>query len=84
MRVVLRSPRNDTILTDDHGRFRFASIGTGRLILSVGRIGYRRRTDTLSALSPGEALLLPMSGVPLDGPCSGFTAVRVHKPWWKF
>lgn len=84
-RVVVRSPRRDTAITDSHGRFRVDNVGTGRLILSTDRIGYHLRTDTLpTSPSPGLALFVPMSAFMLDGPCSGFSLVRVREPWWKF
>ena len=84
-RVALRSPRKDTAFTDSRGRFRLDSVGTGRLIVSTGRIGYHSRTDTLPELpGAGLALWVPMSGFMLDGPCSGFSLVSVREPWWKF
>lgn len=84
-RVALRSPRKDTAFTDSRGRFRLDSVGMGRLIFSTGRIGYHFRTDTMPALpSTGVALWVPMTEFTLDGPCSGFSLVRVREPWWKF
>jgi hypothetical protein len=72
-------------LTDSVGRFAIAAPTGGPHVLRVLAIGYGARVDTLDApLSAGSVIVIALRPMLLDGPCSGFAAVRVRKPWWKW
>jgi hypothetical protein len=79
--------RGDTIrrfTTDSTGRFVFDGVNVGRHRLLVRRIGYDISVDSITVpLTPGRELEVRLQLSVLDGPCSGFGAVRVRKPWWK-
>jgi hypothetical protein len=80
--LLMNEPRTTT--TDSLGAFSFAEVRAGTYVLRTRRIGYQSRTDSLHApLASGTALVLPLDTQMLDGPCSGFAALRVRKPWWK-
>jgi hypothetical protein len=75
-------PRTST--TDSLGTFTFPGVPAGTYLLRTRRIGEQSRMDTLHVAHGGGATLeLPLTPEVLDGPCSGFAALRVRKPWWK-
>jgi hypothetical protein len=70
--------------TDSTGAFEFSSLRPARYSVTVDRIGYQRVTGTLVlAAGAGNTLDVLLAPSVHDGPCSGFAAVRVRKPWWK-
>ena len=71
--------------TDSLGRFTLDSIVSGDYVVRARAIGYIPRQERLVVFaSPGPALDLELAPAVLDGPCGGFMAVRVRKPWWKW
>lgn len=80
--LLMNEPRTTT--TDSLGAFTFTDVRPGTYLIRTRRIGYQSPTDSLRApLASGAALVLPLDAQMLDGPCSGFAALRVRKPWWK-
>ncbi len=81
--VAAAEQRN--VATDSAGRFQLDSLAADRYVMDVLRVGYHRATDTLN-VAPGPRLIVEVAldQAVLDGPCSGFAAVRVRKPWWTF
>jgi hypothetical protein len=70
--------------TDTTGRFVLDSVSAGRYGYDVRRVGFNATRDSIVVVAhgapPWEIMLQPSV---FDGPCSGFAAVRVRKPWWK-
>ena len=66
------------------GTFQFPAPPDGRYVIEVTRLGYHRAADTIDVRADKpisvQARLVPQVN---DGPCSGFSSVRVRKPWWK-
>ena len=82
--VTLLTDPQRKATTDSLGTFTFTDVPPGTYVLRTRRIGYRTRTDTLHlAHGGGTSFVLALYQQVLDGPCSGFAAVRVRKPWWK-
>jgi hypothetical protein len=74
-----------TTMTDSLGDFKIWA-PPGRYRLLVKTIGYKAVTDSVTFPPPADSLLsitLNPQVLVADGPCSGFAAVRVRKPWWK-
>jgi hypothetical protein len=84
VRLVAAVEQRD-VATDSAGRFQLDSLAADRYVMDVLRVGYHQATDTLEVAS-GRRLIVDVAldQAILDGPCSGFAAVRVRKPWWKF
>lgn len=81
--TLLAHPTRATT-TDSLGAFAFAAVPAGHYLLRTRRIGMQSRMDTLHVAPTGGApLVLALDTQMLDGPCSGFAAIRVRKPWWK-
>jgi hypothetical protein len=82
--VTLLTDPPRTTITDSLGAFTFTDVPTGSYLLRTRRIGIQSRADTLHLTHARAAtFVLPLDAVMLDGPCSGFAALRVRKPWWK-
>ena len=82
--VTLLTEPARTTTTDSAGTFTFTEVPAGAFLLRTRRIGYRSRADTLHLpFTERGGLALPLDTQMLDGPCSGFAALRVRKPWWK-
>lgn len=72
------------VQTDSAGRFVIDSILPGRYAIQVLRVGFHALRDTIDVVADGGAPLeIGLDVALLDGPCSGFAAVRVRKSWWK-
>jgi hypothetical protein len=74
-----------TTMTDSLGGFKIWT-PPGRYRLLVRTIGYKAVNDSVTFPAPADSLLsitLDPQVLVSDGPCSGFAAVRVRKPWWK-
>ena len=70
---------------DTLGRFQLDSIPQGSHEARVQRVGYWPRELRLIVTPDSAAALdIALRVVVIDGPCSGLTAVRVRKPWWKW
>jgi hypothetical protein len=83
-RVLLSRPDTRVAAsTDSTGSFRFDSMSKGQYALRVLRIGYYSAEDTLTMDSTAKFLEIRLPPMVNDGPCSGFSRVRVHQPWWK-
>jgi len=82
--VWLKGPADTALQTDTTGFFTVTGLPAGRYELTARRIGYVPRHDSLT-LQAGAGTWVRVALVPqtLDGPCSGFAAVRVRKPWWR-
>ena len=81
--VGARPPRG--ALVDTLGYFALDSLAPGEYLLRVrqiGRVAQERRVAVRPGPGPALDVTLPLAM--LDGPCSGFAAVRVRKPWWKW
>lgn len=73
-----------TVQSDTAGEFVIDSVLPGRYAIQVLRVGFHGLRDTIEVVSDGGAPLeIGLDVAVLDGPCSGFAAVRVRKPWWK-
>jgi hypothetical protein len=73
------------VLTDSVGRFAIALPSENPVVLRSLGLGYWTRVDTLRIpLSAETGVLIALRPMVLDGPCSGLSAVRVRKPWWKW
>ena len=73
------------VRTDSAGRAELPVLPPGRYLVTVLRIGYSAAQDSVTfPLPSGARLEAKLEAQMLDGPCSGFAAVRVRKPWWKF
>jgi hypothetical protein len=82
--VTLLADPQRKATTDSLGTFTFTDVPPGTYVLRTRRIGYRTRTDTLHLAHAGStSFVLTLDQQVFDGPCSGFAAVRVRKPWWK-
>lgn len=69
------------VVTDSAGWFTRDSLPAGHYELWTRRIGFAARRDSLPwPLPQRESVLIPLTMQVLDGPCSGFAAVRVPKP----
>lgn len=72
------------VQSDTAGEFVIDSVLPGRYAIQVLRIGFHALRDTIEVAADGGAPLeIGLDVAVLDGPCSGFAAVRVRKPWWK-
>lgn len=82
--VMIESDPRRAVTTDTSGRFSFADVPAGRYRFSARRLGYLPASDSIRVV-PGRGVHVRVDLRPLmnDGPCSGFGAVRVRKPWWK-
>jgi Carboxypeptidase regulatory-like domain len=77
----LRPPTRRT-LTDSLGRFRLDSVAPGHYTLFARRIGFESVRGPVD-VPADRALLVTTAPAIMDGPCSGFSALRVRKPFWK-
>ena len=74
----------DAVQSDTAGGFVIDSVLPGRYAIQVLRLGFHAVRDTIEVAADGGASLeIGLDVAILDGPCSGFAAVRVRKPWWK-
>ena len=72
-------------LTDRNGVSRLTGVAAGRHVLTIRRIGFAERVDTISVpTDTGLALVAALEPATTDGPCSGFAVYLIRKPWWKF
>jgi hypothetical protein len=72
-------------MTDSLGRFTI-SAPPGRYRILVRTLAYNSVQDSVTFPPPTHSTLVitvDPQALMLDGPCSGFLAVRVRKPWWK-
>jgi len=74
--------RADT--TDSLGLFRISNLRPGRYQLDLRRVGFRQFRDSIT-IPERSGLRLEATVDPefMDGPCSGYGAFRIKKPWWK-
>jgi hypothetical protein len=73
-----------TANSDSLGRFALDSILPGRYLIEVWSMAMHSvHESTYVAASERATLAVSLAPFPTDGPCSGFFAVRVRKPWWK-
>ena len=84
--VQILGDDSPSVLTDSSGQFAFTGRARhGPVRLAIRRIAYAQYSDTLTVPLPlGVRWRVALAATPVDGPCSGFAAVRVRKPWWKF
>jgi hypothetical protein len=72
------------VQTDSAGLFVIDSVLPGRYTIQVLRVGFRALRDTIEVTADnGAPFEISLDVAVVDGPCSGFAAVRVRKPWWK-
>ena len=86
-RVRLQTPTGAAheVSTDSAGEFTFVGVPPGRYRLRAARVGVPATWDSVDVpWAPEVAVEVALSPVRNDGPCSGFSAVRVRRPWWKF
>ena len=70
--------------SDSLGRFVLDSILPGHYLIEVWSIAMHSVHETTYVAASERATLdVSLAPFPMDGPCSGFAAVRVRKPWWK-
>lgn len=83
-RVDLMRPPADSAYSDSRGYFHFDTLAAGRYVLRIRAIGYKSWQDTVNVVSDARPeFSIGLFPQVLDGPCSGFSVVRVRKPWWK-
>jgi hypothetical protein len=82
--VVTALTERRTVDSDSLGVFQIDSLPPSRYRIEVRRVGSHGVSDTLD-LVPGKLVQVAADLAPFinDGPCSGFAAVQVRKPWWK-
>ena len=82
--VVTALTERRTVDSDSLGIFRIDSLPPGHYRIDVRRVGSHGVSDTLD-LAPSNVVQVAAALAPFvnDGPCSGFAAVQVRKPWWK-
>ena len=71
--------------TDSLGRFHFSNLPAGRYRLTVRRVALPPSRDSIT-VPPDRGIRVEaalQSGM-YDGACSGYIAIEVPKPWWKF
>jgi hypothetical protein len=72
------------VIADSAGWFSRDSLPMGRYVLWTRQIGFAARRDSLTLPLPERRVaVIPLTATALDGPCSGFAALRIRKPWWK-
>jgi hypothetical protein len=81
--VILLPDSARRVFTDRAGGFTLANVPPGHYQLLVMHPGFGAARDWLPMPLEGSAVELQLALQMTDGPCSGFTAVRVRKPWWK-
>ena len=70
--------------SDSLGRFVLDSTPPGNYLIEVWRLAMHSvHESTYVAASDRATLDISLTPFPMDGPCSGFAAVRLRKPWWK-
>lgn len=82
--IVYATPPIGT-MTDSLGRFTI-SAPPGRYKFLVRTLAYKSVQDSVTFPPPTHSVLaitVDPQALVLDGPCSGFLAARVRKPWWK-
>lgn len=84
--VIVRSQPAVGDITDTLGIVRLdTGLAPGRYVLETRRIGYAARQDSIRLPWPRDtSLLVPLRMTNTDGPCSGFAAVQVRRPWWRW
>jgi len=78
------SPTSQTATSDSTGAFSVVGLPPGRHVVSVLRIGYERRTDTVT-IRPQRSVRSQIALTPayLDR-CMEMVEVRTPRPWWRF
>jgi hypothetical protein len=72
------------VVTDSAGWFTLVGVPAGRYRLTANQVGFRSTWDSVTVPWDAATVLgVSLESIPLDGPCSGFSAVRVRRPWWK-
>ncbi len=70
--------------SDSLGRFVLDWISLGEYLIEVWSIAMHSvHESTYVAASDRAALDISLAPFQTDGPCSGFAAARLRKPWWK-
>jgi hypothetical protein len=83
--VVTGLTERRSVDSDSLGLFAIDSLSPDRYRIEVRRVGSHGVTETLD-LAPGDLVQVAAALAPFfnDGSCSGFAAVQVRKPWWRF
>lgn len=82
--VTLEGTGRRPAVTNPKGAFEILDVEPGEHVLVTRAIGYEPRRDTVRMPVKGGIRVQAQLQVAVhDGPCSGFAAVRVRKPWWK-
>jgi hypothetical protein len=82
-RVELK-PAGQIGMTDSTGHFAFADVRAGTYQLTVRRLGYERRVDTLTVGGEqGIRTQLALTPAVIDR-CFAIVEVRTPLPWWHF
>ena len=72
------------VTTDSAGSFTLGGLPPGRYRLLASRVGFRSTWDSVTVpWDTATTLEVTLQPVSVDGPCSGFSEVRVRRPWWK-
>jgi hypothetical protein len=80
-RAGLGSDPRAFVSTDTAGYFRLNGVPEGLHFLTILAVGYAAFKDTVEVRSePGPDLTVRLRVVMFDGPCSGFSVVRVARP----
>jgi len=77
-------PTGQIGMTDSTGHFAFADVRVGTYQLTVRRLGYERRVDTITVRrEQGIRAQLALTSAGVDR-CFVIVEVRTPLPWWHF
>ena len=84
-RVILSDASTRRMVASDSlGAFAIDSLRPGRYAIGVTAVAFHALNDSIVVSeTDGGALDIALGQAVMDGPCSGFAAMRVRKPWWK-
>ena len=77
------TPTSRSTTSDSAGAFSIGGLPSGQHVVSVLRIGYERRTDTVSIRARSVHAQIALTPAYVDR-CMEIVEVRTPLPWWRF